>query len=146
MQTIIDVLVIDDSDPHARTTLSGIRRASETATVLRFKDGEQALQYIYSTGMFQERSRTFPRMILLDLDIPLTNGLRVLSHVREHPDTRAIPVIVLTSNRNPVVIEDAYARGARAYLIKPENKGEYISEVARVVNRWLQVPIASKAS
>jgi CheY-like chemotaxis protein len=140
MQTVIDVLVIDDSDPQARTTLTSIRHASETATVLRLKDGAQALQYIFRTGIFQERSRTLPRMILIDLDIPSINGLLVLDRLRDDPDTREIPVVVLTSNRNPLAIEAAYAQGARAYLVKPEDKGEYISEVARLVKRWLPPP------
>jgi two-component system, response regulator len=137
MQTTIDVLLIDDSDAQADTTLSGIRRAFETASVFRLKDGAQALQYIYRTGMFKERTRTLPAMIVMDLDIPFANGLLVLERLRDDPDTRAIPVVVLTSNRNPVAIEDAYARGARAYIVKPEDSGEYVSEVARLVRQWL---------
>jgi two-component system, response regulator len=138
MQTAIDVLLIDDCDAHAETTLTGVRRAFQTASVFRLKDGAQALQYIYRTGLFKERTRTLPGMILIDLDLPFANGLLVLERLRDDPDTREIPVVVLTSNRNPLAIEDAYARGARAYIVKPEDAGEYVSEVARVVKQWLQ--------
>jgi two-component system response regulator len=140
MQTTIDILLIDDSDAHAERTLSGIRRAFEKASVFRLKDGAQALQYIYRTGIFKERTRTLPSMILIDLDLPFANGLLVLGRLRDDPATREIPVVVLTSNRNPLVIEDAYALGARAYVVKPEDSGEYVAEVARLVKQWLHNP------
>jgi two-component system response regulator len=140
MQTAIDVLLIDDSDAQAQRTLTGVRRAFATASVFRLKDGAQALQYIYRTGLFQDRSRTLPGMIIIDVDIPFANGLQVLERLRDDPDTREIPVVVLTSNRNPLAIEDAYARGARAYFVKPEDSGEYVAEVARLVKQWLHKP------
>jgi two-component system, response regulator len=137
METIIDVLVVDDSDPHARTTLSGVRYASETAKVLRLKDGAQALQYIYREGSFKDRPNTLPRMILLELDLPTLNGLQVLDRLHNDPQTRNIPVIVLTRSGSSIPVNEADAHGASACLIKPEDKGEYIYEVAGLVRRWL---------
>jgi CheY-like chemotaxis protein len=136
MRAAIDVLVVDDSDRDQRTTLSGIRRASESATVLRLKDGEQALQYLLRKGAFEDRNPVAPRMILLEAELPGISGLLVLDRIQHSEDTRNIPVILLSSTADRAVIEDALARGAREYVIKPQDRAEYIAEIARLVTRW----------
>jgi two-component system, response regulator len=136
MRTAIDVLVVDASDRDARTTLAGIRRGSETATVLRLKDGDQALHYLYRTGAFADRTPLPPRMILLEIELPLMSGLLVLDRLQADPSTRGIPAIAFSFNSSSMVIDDAIARGAREYILKHADKGEYIEEVAQLVNRW----------
>jgi two-component system, response regulator len=137
MRPAIDVLVIDDSDRDVRTTLSGIRQGSETATVLRLKGVDQAVDYLYRKGAFKDRSPHPPRMILLELELPDASGLVLLDRLQSDAETSSIPVIVLTSIKTPLVTDDAIRRGAKVCVAKPDNRAEYIAVVAQAVGRWL---------
>ena len=138
VQASIDVLVIDDSDPQARSTLLGIRRAAPQAHVVRLKDGDQAVQFLSCSGIFSARDASqMPGLILLDLELPSIGGIELLERLRTMPETREIPVAVVTQTSNPVLIEQSYALGARAFIVKPFDPGEYVFEVARVVDRLL---------
>ena len=137
MRAAIDVLVIDDNDRDLRTTLSGIRRASESAMVLQLKGADEALQYLFRTGKFEDRNPAAPRVVLLEAELPNISGLLVLDRLQHDSSTRTVPVIVVSSNADRIVIDDALARGAREYLVKPQDRAEYIAAIARLVSQWL---------
>ncbi len=140
MQAGIDVLIVDDSDADVRDTLQAIRSALSQPAVTRMKDGDAAAQFMFRTGMFQDRPAVLPRLVLLEIDIPIVHGLELLRRLRRDPATREIPLVVLSANRNPVVMEEAYLLGAREYLAKPHDRDEYVAEVAKLVSRWVQAP------
>lgn len=137
MQVGIDVLIVDDFDEDVRDTLMAIRNAVTQPSITRLKDGDIAAQFVFRTGMFKDRADVSPRLILLEIDIPVVHGLELLKRLRRVPATREIPIAVLTANRNPVVMEEAYLLGAREYLAKPLDRGAYVAEVAKLVSRWL---------
>jgi two-component system response regulator len=145
MRSRVDVLVVDDSDSHAQITLAAVRRAAPQATVVRLKDGEQALQFIHCRGGYSSRPPVMPHVILLEVEIPFRNGLQILDALRGSSSTSAIPVIMLTATDNPLAIERSYALGSRGYIVKPADFDEYCAKVASVIERWLikKNPIAS---
>ena len=63
MQSSIDVLVVDDSDFHASVTLKAIGQFAPQAAVIRLKDGEQALQFIFCRDGYSERRPEMPRSL-----------------------------------------------------------------------------------
>ena len=136
MQKTIDILVVDDSDLHARITSAAVRQVAPGATLVRVKDGEQALRLMFCKGLFTEAPH-LPRLILLELNVPRANGSAVLRKLRSHVDVLAVPVIVLTANADREALAESYALGAQACLIKPANADEYLHEVANVVDRYL---------
>jgi two-component system, response regulator len=137
MQTSIDVLIVDDCDSDAEITLLAIRRVDYGATTFRFKDGEQALQFIHSTGSFAGRPASLPRLIFLDVTVPVVNGLQVLGALRADPRTTSLPVVMLSSTANPLAIEQSLALGASDYIVKPVSFDEYCAEIERLMERWL---------
>jgi len=134
MQTTIDVLLVDDCDADSKLTSAAVRKAAPSASLVRVKDGEQALRLIFHQGLFTSEPHV-PRLIVLEWDVPRTNGCGVLRRLRDATD--AIPVIVLTSSQDRQAIDESYALGARECLIKPSNADEYCSEVERAVQRHL---------
>jgi two-component system, response regulator len=137
MQSSIDVLVVDDSDSHASATLVAIGQFAPRAVVTRLKDGEQALQFIFCRDRYSGRRPDMPRLILLELETPVRNGLQVLDALTTTSRTSEIPVIMLARTSTPLAIEQTYTLGARGYVVKPTDADEYGTAVGGIVERWL---------
>lgn len=83
MRTAVDILLAEDSDEDAVLALQALRRAAPQLRVLRVKDGDQALQFLFETGGYLGRAGGMPRLVLLDLQMPKTDGLQTLGAIRE---------------------------------------------------------------
>jgi two-component system response regulator len=136
MRATVDILVADDSDEDALMTLHALRRAAPELSALRVKDGDQALQFLFNTGGFAGRAPGVPRLVLLDVQMPRVDGLQALRAIREHSTTRDVPVVMMSSNTNPLIMEQAHALGANEYCIKPVDLDRYCSEVEAILERW----------
>ena len=112
MRTVVDILLAEDSDDDAVLALRALRRAAPELRVLRVKDGDQALQFLFETDGFVGRAGGLPRLVLLDLQMPRTDGLQTLEAIREHPATRELPVVLMSSTSNPLMVERAHQLGA----------------------------------
>ena len=95
-------------------------------------DGEAAVSYL------QEGERPLPKVVFLDLKLPRKSGLEVLEWIRVQGGLRALPVVVLTASAEVQNLEQAYALGANAYLVKPGTLHQ-LEEITQVMGRfWLQ--------
>jgi CheY-like chemotaxis protein len=137
MRTIVEILIVDDSDEDAALTLDCLRRAAPGASALRLTDGEQALHFICGTDGYAGRPAGQPRLVLLDLYMPGMDGIAVLRRLRARPDMQQLPVVLWTSSDNPLFVEQALHAGASAYHVKPSNLDEYRAELAAIAQRWL---------
>jgi two-component system response regulator len=138
MRTIVEVLVVDDSDEDAALTLDSLRSAAAGATVLRLTDGEQALHFLCATDGFAGRPGGLPKLVLLDLHMPGRDGIAILELLRARPEMQQMPVVLWTSSSNPLSIEQALNAGASAYHVKPTSLDAYRAEINLIVQRWLQ--------
>jgi two-component system, response regulator len=136
MRTLTEILVADDSDQDAELTLVSLRKVLPNATALRVRDGEQVLQFLFATGGYAGRPPGLPRLLLLDLWMPGKDGLSVLEALRAHPSTRELPVVLLSSCSNPLLIERSLALGANEYQVKPTDFDSYCAVVESIVSRW----------
>jgi len=143
MRQGVDILVADDSDEDAALTLSALRRAAPDAIVVRVKDGRDALQFLYSTEGYQGRRPGFPQLILLDVHMPVLDGLAVLKSLRSNPLTSAIPIVLFSSLSNPLTIERGMELGANDYRVKPVDSAHYRTQVEDIVRQWLHADVAT---
>jgi two-component system response regulator len=137
MRTVVEILIVDDSDEDAALTLDALRSAAPGVTALRLTDGEQALHFICSTDGYAGRPAGLPRLVLLDLHMPGMDGIAVLESLRARPDMQALPVVLWTTSDNPLFVEQAMQAGASAYHVKPTTLDAYRAEIATIVRRWL---------
>jgi len=132
------VLLVEDNPDDLdlwHLALGQAGRPFEMATVA---DGQQALDWVFRQGSFLGRDPwVFPALILLDLKLPVLGGLEVLQGLRERPEGRFIPVVVLTTSEMPSDIAQAYSLGASAYVQKPIGFGNLVDLVRAVNNFWL---------
>jgi CheY-like chemotaxis protein len=113
------VLLVED-DPNDRMIVEhAFERTSPGVRVCMAPDGEEAVSYLLGVGAYANRGTyPLPEVILLDLKLPKKSGLEVLEWIREQPDLRLIPVLILSSSQERGDIDLAYALGANSYLVK----------------------------
>ena len=109
---------------------------------MRCADGDAALDYLAQRGEYQDAgSATRPSIIMLDLNLPGTDGYEVLSEIKQDADLKTIPVIVLTTSTDPRDIEGCYQAGANSYIQKPVNLQGFIDAIERLKNYWFEIVI-----
>jgi CheY-like chemotaxis protein len=115
-----EILLVEDDVDDIELTLSAFAQAGIANPVHVVRDGGAALDYLFRTGKYARRPEgQQPPVILLDLTIPKVNGLEVLRRIKRDPQTRRIPVIVLTGSSKSRDISDCHRLGVSAYIIKP---------------------------
>jgi CheY-like chemotaxis protein len=115
------------------TALEDYRLANE---VVVCRDGQEALDYLYSRGKFSDRVNENPAVILLDLKLPKVDGLEVLQQVKSDEQLRMIPVVVLTSSHEEKDMMRSYKLGVNAYVVKPVDFHEFVNAVKELGVFW----------
>jgi CheY-like chemotaxis protein len=125
----IIILLVEDDPAHAeivRRNFVNFRMANRPVQLVHVADGEDALDYLFSRGKFQNPGLSpRPNLILLDLRLPKVDGLEVLKIVKADADLVSIPVVVLTTSSAEADIAKAYESHANSYLVKPMDLSQF---------------------
>jgi CheY-like chemotaxis protein len=131
------LLLIEDSDEDVAATMRGLRREDVSIIFHRCTTGDQALDYLYHRGRYADPAAApRPNLILLDLNLPATDGRALLAVIKDDEDLRAIPVVVLTTSNNPQDIDVCYQRGANSYQIKPVDYARFKQAMKTLIDYW----------
>ncbi len=134
----VDILLVEDSPHERELTLRALKKGERAVNVFEVKDGEEALDFIFSRGDYAHRAHeAAPRLVLLDLRMPKVNGLEVLKQIKANDETKAIPVVILTSSQEDRDITDSYKFGVNSYTVKPMDFDEFVRCVSKVGDYWL---------
>jgi CheY-like chemotaxis protein len=135
----LEVLLVEDDPDDLELTLHALHEARITNPIQVVRDGEEALDYIFSRGQFGKRESTRPRVILLDLKLPKVDGLQVLRQIKADPHTRGIPVVILTSSSEERDLIEGYRLGANSYIQKPVDFAQFQKTIRELGYYWLVV-------
>jgi two-component system, response regulator len=134
----VDILLVDDSPEDVDLTLHALRAEGVANHISVAHDGEEALDFLFCTGPYADRSFDHPpKLVLLDLKLPKVNGLQVLKQIKSDPRTRNICVVMLTSSREERDLVSGYDLGANSYLQKPVDFDEFRKTIKSVGMYWL---------
>jgi len=137
------ILVVDD-DPNAGHLLQAVMKNIQRPHELRFVgDGVEALDFLHGRGACLDAPR--PNLILLDLNMPRLGGLETLSAIKNDPDLRVIPVIILSAASSPQDVRSAYEAHANCYVQKPTNLERSVKFVQAVEAFWMDFAILSSS-
>ncbi len=132
------ILLVEDSPDDALLIQRAFRKANLANPVQLAQDGEEAVAYLSGAPPFEDRARfPLPVFMLLDLKLPRRSGLEVLEWLRQRPDVKRLPVVVLTSSRETVDVNRAYDLGVNSYLTKPVGFEALLEMVKNVNLYWL---------
>lgn len=142
----VDILLVEDDPADAELTLRALKGRKLTNRIEVVRDGQEALDYLFREGPYADRPRCQPKLILLDLKLPKLDGLEVLSRLKSTPETRTIPVVVLTSSREERDVVESYELGVNSFIQKPVDFDQFVEAVAEVGLYWLVLNEAPGAS
>ncbi|MBS1852331.1 MAG: response regulator [Acidobacteria bacterium] len=133
----VRILLVEDNAADARLTRESLKECKVWNELFVVSDGEEALQFLGRTGNFSQMLR--PDLILLDLNLPRKDGREVLAEIKQDPELRTIPVVILTSSAAERDIAQSYNLHANCYITKPIDLDEF-SEVVRAIDGfWFSI-------
>ena len=134
----VEILLVEDNPVDVDLTLRALRTNNLANQVQVARDGEEALDFLFCRGPYSDRnSDTPPKLILLDLKLPKVDGLEVLREIRNHPRTRPIPVVILTSSKEDKDMVASYQLGINSYIQKPVDFDDFRDTVKQLGLYWL---------
>ncbi len=137
------VLLVEDNDDDVELALHAFRSSQVTPEIIVVRDGEEALEYLWMTDRYAGREvRDLPSLVLLDLQLPGIGGLEVLRCLRERPETRRVPVVILTTSDDEADITGGYDRGVNSYIRKPVGFASFSEMVRQLEHYWLITNLA----
>jgi CheY-like chemotaxis protein len=145
MASSFEILLVEDNPGDADLTREGLAGARVCYDLHVVEDGEEAMHFLRREGSHQGKPR--PDLILLDLKLPRKDGREVLQEIKNDPELRAIPVVILTSSQNSKDISRSYESHANCYVSKPSKLREYLQTIRSIIEYWsLSATLPSRAS
>ena len=134
----VEILLIEDNPNDLALTMRAFRKNNLANHIHVVRDGAEALEFIFCTGVYANRNiENGPKVILLDLKLPLVDGLEVLRRIKADPRTQRIPVVVLTSSREERDIVESYQLGVNSYIVKPVDFEQFTASMRTLGMYWL---------
>lgn len=130
------ILLVEDSSKDVELTLAALAESQLDDDVFVVRDGEEALDYLYSRGDHELRHPGTPVVVLLDVKLPKLGGLEVLEALRRDSRLKTLPIVMLTSSREERDVVTSYRLGANAYVVKPVDFQEFVEAVKEVGIFW----------
>ena len=132
------ILLVEDNPHDVELTMYALKKNNITNEVVVAKDGEEALDYIFCTGAYENRDPgVSPVVVLLDLHLPKIDGIEVLERLRADERTKLTPVVILTSSKEEHDRLDSYRLGANSYIKKPVDFEQFADAVRQLGIYWL---------
>ena len=137
--TLVHILLVEDSPTDVMLT----REAMEQYKVLNpldiVEDGVDAMDYLKGRGKYADREPARPGLIILDLNLPRMSGREVLYELKQDPELRNIPVVVLTTSKSEEDVVKSYCLHANCYITKPVDFSKFIDVVRSISDFWFGV-------
>jgi DNA-binding response OmpR family regulator len=130
------ILLVEDDPKDVELTLTALEEYNLANEVIVARDGEEALEYLYSRGEFKTRPNGNPAVMLLDLKLPKVDGLEVLKQIKSEEKLRMMPVVVLTSSKEEKDMVASYKLGVSAYVVKPVDFHEFVNAIKELGVFW----------
>ncbi|WP_456425916.1 response regulator [Rhodocaloribacter sp.] len=133
----VEILLVEDNPDDIEMALNALEQHHIANRILVVRDGAAALDYMFSRGAYAGRDKQTPRVILLDLKLPLVDGLEVLRQLKEDPRTRAVPVVIMTASREEQDLVESYRLGVNSYIVKPVDFVQFTRAMRTIGLYWL---------
>jgi len=132
-----EILLVEDNPNDVELTLRALQKQNLASKVFVVKDGAEALDFMYATGVYAQRKiDNLPKVVLLDLKLPKVDGIEVLRKIKSDPRTKNTPVVMLTSSQEDRDVLETYRLGVNSYIVKPVDFSNFVHAVSELGVYW----------
>ncbi len=142
-EKVVRILLVEDNPDDVRITQRALKEAKVINQLWVVGDGQEALDFLEHKGQYQDKSTSpKPGLILLDINLPKVNGLEVLKKIKESPDLKKIPTVMLTVSRRDEDVVKGYNSGCNSFIQKPVEFEKFVEVVKQIELYWglLNIP------
>jgi chemotaxis family two-component system response regulator Rcp1 len=133
----VEILLVEDSPGDVRLTVEALKDARVRNSLHVAEDGVEAMAFLRRQGRYA--GAPCPDLVLLDLNLPKKDGRQVLAEIKEDPDLRRIPVVILTVSQAEEDILKTYDLHANCYITKPVNLDRFLKVVKSIEDFWFTI-------
>ncbi len=133
----IDILLVEDSAGDARLAQEALKESKVLNKLYWVRDGVDAMEFLHKTGAFADVP--LPDLIILDLNLPRKDGREVLAEVKNDPELKHIPIVILTVSQAEEDILKTYNLHANCYITKPMDLNQFVKVITSIEDFWLAV-------
>ena len=142
------LLIVEDSDEDFESLQRILAKTCQIENpIIRCYDGDDAIDFLHGKGRYASQPlKTLPSLILLDLNLPGTDGREVLNHIKQDDSLKILPVVILTTSSNPSDIDTCYRYGANSYLLKHMDLASLKKSIHLLMDYWLKAAVLPDTS
>lgn len=126
------ILIAEDDDGHAYLVEDSLRRGGIEAPLIRFSDGQEALDFLFGRTKSPRFEPGKPYLLLLDIRMPKVDGVEVLRQIKADTNLRKLPVVILTTTDDPSEVERCHELGCNSYIQKPVSFENFSSAITKL--------------
>lgn len=132
MRKEVVILIAEDDDGHANLIQKNLRRTSISNEIIRFKDGQEVLDFLFNNGEGETRVHGKAYLLLLDIRMPKVDGVEVLRQLRADQELKKLPIIMVTTTDDPREVERCHELGCSSYVTKPVVYEKFVSAIKQL--------------
>ena len=126
------ILIAEDDDGHASLIMKNLKRSGICNETIWFKDGQEVLDFLFLRGNGPHRSPEGSYILLLDIRMPLVDGVQVLRQIKEDTELAKIPVTMITTTDDPREVEECFRLGCNNYIAKPVDYVKFVEAIKQL--------------
>ena len=131
------IIVAEDNESDAKLLNRALREVGFNNPVHVSKNGQDVINYLKGEAPYQDRARyKFPRVLFIDLQMPVLDGFQLLEWLKNHDECNVIPRIVLSASRQQEHVQRAYRLGVNSYIFKPPTFDGLVERLQMVIDYW----------
>lgn len=134
------LLIVEDSNEDFETLERLLQLSPLVIPIYRCENSDRALEFLLRTGKYADPELApRPGLIVLDLNLPGTDGRQLLCRIKQDDNLKSIPIVIFTTSNNPKDVKDCYQSGVNSYIVKPIDFAKLKRDIQTIVNYWFEV-------